>query len=165
MAIPEMTSPSPTDIVPSGSGLRSLARSRSRRVCKQASLNPRRCPGSWSGPLRSGGSAYQATLRPIVAAFVLVGTATGPGPGGITVARGLGVGGERLRHLGRLTGHGFGHGIGMGQVGAYGYAIHFGWTWEQILGHYYGGTTLAHADPNQAMTVRLSALDDDPSRR
>ncbi len=61
-----------------------------------------------------------------------------------------------------LTGHGFGHGIGMSQVGAYGYAVHFGWTWDQILGHYYGGTTLAPTDPNQALTVRLTAGDDDP---
>lgn len=40
-----------------------------------------------------------------------------------------------------LIGHGWGHGIGMSQYGALGYAQH-GWTHEQILAHYYTGTTL-----------------------
>ncbi|HKA03221.1 MAG TPA: SpoIID/LytB domain-containing protein, partial [Acidimicrobiales bacterium] len=61
-----------------------------------------------------------------------------------------------------LSGHGFGHGIGMSQVGAYGYATHFGWSWEQILAHYYGGTTLGATDPNQTFSVRLTANDDTP---
>src|SRR4051812_46395109 len=60
-----------------------------------------------------------------------------------------------------LSGHGFGHGIGLSQVGAYGYAVKLGWSWEQILGHYYGGTTLGPADANQAFSVRLTAGDDD----
>ena len=40
-----------------------------------------------------------------------------------------------------IRGHGFGHGEGMGQWGAYGYAIQ-GSTWQQILAHYYGNTAL-----------------------
>jgi SpoIID/LytB domain protein len=40
-----------------------------------------------------------------------------------------------------LIGHGWGHGIGMSQYGALGYAQH-GWTHEQILAHYYTGTTI-----------------------
>jgi len=43
-----------------------------------------------------------------------------------------------------VTGHGFGHGVGMSQYGAYGYAQH-GWTYQQILAHYYPGTTLGPA--------------------
>jgi stage II sporulation protein D len=43
-----------------------------------------------------------------------------------------------------LTGHGWGHGMGMSQWGAYGYAKH-GWTFERILTHYYVGTTLGAA--------------------
>ncbi|MEM9133699.1 MAG: SpoIID/LytB domain-containing protein [Actinomycetota bacterium] len=39
-----------------------------------------------------------------------------------------------------ISGHGWGHGRGMGQYGAYGYAQQ-GWTSSQILDHYYGGTT------------------------
>jgi stage II sporulation protein D len=37
-----------------------------------------------------------------------------------------------------ITGHGWGHGIGMSQWGAYGYAKN-GWTYKQILKHYYTG--------------------------
>ena len=44
-----------------------------------------------------------------------------------------------------ITGHGFGHGRGMGQYGAFGYATIYGWPYTQILAHYYGGTTLPPA--------------------
>ena len=40
-----------------------------------------------------------------------------------------------------LTGHGYGHGLGMSQWGAYGYAKH-GWTFDKILTHYFVGTTI-----------------------
>jgi stage II sporulation protein D len=40
-----------------------------------------------------------------------------------------------------VNGHGFGHGVGMSQYGAYGYAKH-GKGYRFILGHYYSGTTL-----------------------
>ena len=40
-----------------------------------------------------------------------------------------------------LTGHGYGHGIGMSQWGAYGYATH-GWQYPAILEHYYRDTSL-----------------------
>jgi stage II sporulation protein D len=43
-----------------------------------------------------------------------------------------------------FTGHGWGHGVGMSQYGAYGYAQH-GWTAQQILAHYYPGTTTGKA--------------------
>lgn len=39
-----------------------------------------------------------------------------------------------------LEGGGFGHGRGMSQWGAFGYAVDQGWTWQQILDHYYGDT-------------------------
>jgi stage II sporulation protein D len=42
-----------------------------------------------------------------------------------------------------VTGHGWGHGVGMSQWGAYGYALH-GWKYERILAHYYPGTKLVH---------------------
>jgi stage II sporulation protein D len=38
-----------------------------------------------------------------------------------------------------VTGHGWGHGVGMSQWGAYGYALH-GWGYKRILFHYYPGT-------------------------
>jgi stage II sporulation protein D len=40
-----------------------------------------------------------------------------------------------------FSGHGWGHGVGMSQYGAYGYALH-GASFQQILAHYYPGTTL-----------------------
>ncbi len=42
-----------------------------------------------------------------------------------------------------VTGHGWGHGVGMSQWGAYGYARH-GWKYRRILSHYYPGTTMGH---------------------
>ena len=43
-----------------------------------------------------------------------------------------------------LTGHGWGHGIGLSQYGALGYAQH-GWKYPAILTHYFTGTHLAPA--------------------
>jgi stage II sporulation protein D len=54
-----------------------------------------------------------------------------------------------------FTGHGYGHGVGMGQYGAQGYALQ-GWTHEQILAHYYQGTTLG---PTAFTQVRVLLQD------
>jgi Stage II sporulation protein len=62
-----------------------------------------------------------------------------------------------------VTGHGFGHGDGMSQWGAFGYAVDRSWDWTQILEHYYGGTTRGTVDPLGEMTVELSALNDAPA--
>jgi stage II sporulation protein D len=43
-----------------------------------------------------------------------------------------------------INGRGWGHGVGMAQWGAYGYAKH-GFTYDQILAHYYPGTKLQPA--------------------
>jgi SpoIID/LytB domain protein len=56
-----------------------------------------------------------------------------------------------------LEGHGWGHGRGMGQYGALGYAL-AGWTWPQILQHYYSNTTDGTIG-NPGMFVRLLWLD------
>lgn len=50
-----------------------------------------------------------------------------------------------------ISGAGNGHGIGMSQYGAYGYALH-GWTYRHILGHYYQGTGLR---TTSSRTVRV----------
>ncbi|HMC41270.1 MAG TPA: SpoIID/LytB domain-containing protein [Acidimicrobiales bacterium] len=55
-----------------------------------------------------------------------------------------------------ITGHGWGHGRGMGQYGALGYA-QSGWSYQQILAHYYGGTALATTSV-AAIPVSLSEL-------
>jgi stage II sporulation protein D len=66
-----------------------------------------------------------------------------------------------------FNGHGWGHGVGMSQYGAYGYALH-GSTYDQILAHYYPGTTLGAA-PAKSIRVlladkkkRLTISDDAP---
>ncbi len=59
-----------------------------------------------------------------------------------------------------FIGHGWGHGRGMGQYGALGYALNSHWTYAAILAHYYGGTTAAPdaADPNsRSLDVELTA--------
>lgn len=52
-----------------------------------------------------------------------------------------------------VSGRGWGHGIGMSQWGAYGYASH-GWTYRQILTHYYTGISLGAVE-NLTLRVRL----------
>ncbi len=58
-----------------------------------------------------------------------------------------------------LDGHGNGHGIGLSQWGAYGYAVDHSWTSAQILDHYYGGTVAATVPLSTKIRVRLSNLD------
>ncbi|MEA2410825.1 MAG: stage sporulation protein, partial [Thermoleophilaceae bacterium] len=52
-----------------------------------------------------------------------------------------------------VKGHGFGHGIGMSQYGAQGFAQH-GWDYRSILAHYYRGTTIGIA-PTRTIRVLL----------
>ncbi|BAY52423.1 sporulation protein spoIID homolog [Thermostichus vulcanus NIES-2134] len=47
-----------------------------------------------------------------------------------------------------ITGRGHGHGLGLSQWGAYGMALQ-GYTYDQILGHYYQGVTLSVLDTTQ----------------
>ena len=54
-----------------------------------------------------------------------------------------------------FTGHGWGHGVGMSQYGAYGYAQH-GWTYPRILAHYYPGTKLGKTSTT---TIRVLLAD------
>ncbi len=56
-----------------------------------------------------------------------------------------------------FSGHGWGHGRGMGQYGALGYAVDHGWSADQILGHYYGGTNAGNVGSRE-VTVELTAL-------
>ena len=54
-----------------------------------------------------------------------------------------------------IRGGGWGHGIGMSQWGAYGYAVQGG-TYKQILGLYYPGTDVGSSG-NPRMSVTLAA--------
>ena len=53
-----------------------------------------------------------------------------------------------------VSGHGWGHGVGLAQYGAYGYALH-GWAAEDIVAHYYPGTDLGQA-PVKRVRVLLA---------
>ena len=50
-----------------------------------------------------------------------------------------------------VHGRGFGHGVGLSQYGAYGYAEH-GRDYKEILGHYFTGTRVGSAG---SKTVRV----------
>jgi stage II sporulation protein D len=54
-----------------------------------------------------------------------------------------------------VSGHGWGHGLGMSQYGAYGYAQH-GWKYDAIIKHYYTGTTIGQAPVSR---VRVLLVD------
>ncbi|MGH2970713.1 MAG: SpoIID/LytB domain-containing protein [Gaiellaceae bacterium] len=54
-----------------------------------------------------------------------------------------------------FSGHGWGHGIGMSQYGAWGYALH-GYGYQQILAHYYPGTTIG---TTQTTLIRVLLAD------
>src|ERR1044072_3007628 len=56
------------------------------------------------------------------------------------------------KHRFTIRGAGFGHGVGMSQYGAYGYALH-GATYDAILKHYYKGTALGSADASHVVRV------------
>ncbi|MGA1034816.1 MAG: peptidoglycan-binding protein, partial [Ilumatobacteraceae bacterium] len=58
-----------------------------------------------------------------------------------------------------VEGTGNGHGRGLSQWGAYGWAVDHGWTWEEILDHYYGGTVSGKIDVDQRIRVRLTDWD------
>jgi len=53
-----------------------------------------------------------------------------------------------------VRGHGFGHGVGMSQYGAYGYAKH-GKDYRFILAHYYTGTTIGELTAPRVVRVLL----------
>jgi len=58
-----------------------------------------------------------------------------------------------------VNGVGYGHGRGMSQFGAYGWAVDHDWDWREILDFYYGGTILADATESN-IRVRLTGWDD-----
>src|SRR3954453_20562691 len=57
-----------------------------------------------------------------------------------------------------LDGRGWGHGVGMSQWGAEGYARH-GFGYRQILAHYYPHTTLAAGSPRPVRVLLSQARD------
>ncbi|MCX5042256.1 SpoIID/LytB domain-containing protein [Aldersonia sp. NBC_00410] len=111
-------------------------------------------------PVRSGGGpvvlrrAVLAVVPVLVAGGVVAGIAVRSTPSdGIAPA----VSADTVF---TIAGRGNGHGRGMGQWGAFGYAKE-GWSAERILGYYYGGTALAPHPPAK-VAIRLMGRDDRP---
>ncbi len=67
----------------------------------------------------------------------------------------LGAGSVRAASRLYIRGGGDGHGIGMSQYGAYGYALH-GLGYSAILAHYYTGTALGQVNPARVVRVLLA---------
>jgi stage II sporulation protein D len=82
--------------------------------------------------------------------------AAGPGLPSITTASTATVTTSAASSVVAVSGHGWGHGLGLSQWGAYGYAKH-GWTYDRILGHYYSGTTLGSAKVSTVRVLLASA--------
>lgn len=55
-----------------------------------------------------------------------------------------------------IEGAGDGHGVGMSQWGAAGYAQH-GWSYQSILAHYYTGTSLGDVSPKRVVKVLIGS--------
>ena len=56
-----------------------------------------------------------------------------------------------------IRGAGFGHGVGMSQYGAMGYASH-GWEYRRILGHYYTDTSIGVLEEPRTVRVLLQSV-------
>ncbi|MDX6314557.1 MAG: stage sporulation protein, partial [Streptomyces sp.] len=130
----------------------------SRSVPTVESRLPRRLPRRWRTavvtvavaaaaiagatglPLAGGGGAARAAVMAAPRAAALV-----PAESFLPPANGILV----------FTGHGWGHGIGMSQWGAYGAATQ-GLTAAQILDFYYPGTTPTPIDPNMRVRLQLT---------
>ncbi|MEM1333471.1 MAG: SpoIID/LytB domain-containing protein, partial [Actinomycetota bacterium] len=89
-----------------------------------------------------------------LAASVLV-VPTSASPSGTVVASGASS--DIIAFV--IEGTGFGHGRGLSQWGAYGHAVDHGWTSEQILAHYYGGTSAGTTSSGERIRVRLTGYD------
>ncbi len=72
----------------------------------------------------------------------------------VALLAGAGAAGANAASVFYIVGAGNGHGVGMSQYGAYGYALH-GADYRSILAHYYQGTSLGSVDPNQIVRVLL----------
>jgi stage II sporulation protein D len=61
-----------------------------------------------------------------------------------------------------LRGHGYGHGVGLSQWGAYGYAKH-GTDYRKIVAHYYQGTKIDQVRASRSIRVLLETTSDSAS--
>lgn len=104
--------------------------------------SPRHTPRAPERRTASGGRRLRLTLAGAVAAIALLATAAPAGAWNSATSF-------------SITGRGWGHGIGMCQYGAYGYAKH-GWEYRDILKHYYTGINFGTA-PDDVIRVLLQS--------
>lgn len=100
-----------------------------------------------------------ASSRRLVLFVVLAVLLAGVGVAGAGSASVSSPTASRLGSTLTIDGHGTYHAIGLGQWGALGYAVEDGWTSDQILAHYYGGTVAA-TEAERQVTMLLSRLND-----
>ena len=100
---------------------------------------------------RLRGSGRHRRLSRLLAGSWLV-VALSPISAGISL---LDAGSARAAGTFYIRGAGDGHGIGMSQYGALGFALH-NWSYQAILGHYYENTTLGTTNPDQIVSVLLA---------
>jgi stage II sporulation protein D len=103
---------------------------------------------------QAGSRGHEAMFSTLAAALLAALGLSGPPAQHATAATGpasLGRSGSTAQHATApsgpaffVAGHGWGHGVGLAQYGAYGYALH-GWSYDRIVGHYYPGTILGQA--------------------
>jgi len=84
------------------------------------------------------------------------------GKGGIfllcTLGAAVAAGSARAASVLVVSGRGWGHGVGMSQWGAYGYALH-GWDYRRILAHYYPGTRLGRVGEPRVRVLLAEGAD------
>jgi stage II sporulation protein D len=125
-------------------------------ACSQASLLASSASSAAAG---AWGPSMRRPLA-LVLAFVLVAAVAGAAH-----ARRLAPPGANATFV--ITGHGWGHGVGMSQYGAYGFAQH-GYTYQKIVAHYFPGTQLGPAPVSKVRvllaagqkTLKLTSADD-----
>src|SRR6266516_3802475 len=100
------------------------------------------------------------SIRPFAIVLVAALGLAGAGPAGSKTAPPT----IRTQPTFFITGHGWGHGLGMGQYGAYGYAQH-GWAYDRIIKHYYTGTTIGQAPVSRVRVCSSTARSRSRSRR
>jgi len=88
------------------------------------------------GAARPGGRALRGGLQVLAATLAILAPGAGPAAASTLVIEGAGEG----------------HGVGMSQEGALGFAQH-GFSYTQILAHYYTATTIGQAPPNTVVRV------------
>ncbi|MEL6890366.1 MAG: SpoIID/LytB domain-containing protein [Actinomycetota bacterium] len=101
--------------------------------------------------------ASRRALRWAAAVGVAIGSVGLAGPDGTGTVEATGDSSDIIAIV--IEGTGFGHGRGLSQWGAYGYAVDHGWTSDQILDHYYGGTDAGTTAGDQRIRVRLTGYD------